>query len=89
MAVGHDAFRHLPKVRCPVDLACGELTDSFGETVLRAIDARLTAAGGTCSVTVFPDLDHFGPMNRPDLVAASVAQAFSSEPAGSPAAGSD
>jgi pimeloyl-ACP methyl ester carboxylesterase len=81
-AVGHDAYRNLPRVRCPVELACGRLTDSFGEPVLRALEERLKSSGGTCGLTVFDDLDHFGPMERPDLVAASMSAAFTAEAAG-------
>jgi len=85
-AGGHDAFANLGKVRCPVDLACGRLTDGFGEDVLVALDERLTASGGACRVTVFDELDHFGPMERPDLVAASMAAAFASPPSAERAA---
>ena len=80
-AVGHDAFRCLPKVACPVDLACGRLTDTFGESVLVALDGRLTSSGRTSRLTVFDELDHFGPMARPDVVAAAVTAAFGSQPA--------
>lgn len=79
-AISHDAFRQLPKVTCPVDLACGQLTDSFGEDVIRAIEARLAAAGGSARVKAFESMGHFGPMARPDLVAAAMLEAFSSPP---------
>lgn len=83
-AVGHDAFGQLPKVRCPVDLACGQLTDSFGEEVIRALEARLASSGGTVRVTVFEGMGHFGPMERPELVAAAMVEAFSSPPSPRP-----
>ncbi|MFZ0171275.1 MAG: alpha/beta hydrolase [Acidimicrobiales bacterium] len=79
-AVGHDAFAKLPTVRCPVDLACGHLTDSFGKDVQVALDERMASAGGACRLTVFDELGHFGPMERPALVAASMVAAFSSPP---------
>jgi pimeloyl-ACP methyl ester carboxylesterase len=79
-AVSHDGFRQLPKVACPVDLACGQLTDGFGEDVIRALEARLAGSGGTVRVKVFDDMGHFGPMERPDLVAAAMVGAFSSPP---------
>jgi pimeloyl-ACP methyl ester carboxylesterase len=80
-AVGHDAFRGLPKVACPVDLACGRLTDAFGEDVLVALDERLRSSGGTSRITVFDELDHFGPMARPDVVAAAMGEAFAAQSA--------
>jgi pimeloyl-ACP methyl ester carboxylesterase len=51
-----------------VALACGARTDSFGEPVLRADAARLPRA----TVDVLDGLGHFGPLQRPEQVAASV-----------------
>lgn len=76
-ATSHDAYRNLPKLRCPVELACGALTESFGEVVLKAVTARLTQAGGSAGTTVFDGLGHFGPMEHPEAVAAAVAAVFS------------
>ncbi|MGC9962770.1 MAG: alpha/beta hydrolase [Acidimicrobiales bacterium] len=80
-AVGHDAFCGLPNVACPVDLACGRLTDAFGEDVLVALDERLRSSGGTSRVTVADELDHFAPMARPDVVAAAISEAFGAQSA--------
>jgi pimeloyl-ACP methyl ester carboxylesterase len=79
-AVCHDAYRSLGKIACPVELACGRLTDDFGEDVLAALDDRLRSSGGTSRMTVFEGLDHFGPMERPELVAASVSETLASPP---------
>ena len=79
-AVGHDAFARLPTVGCPVDLACGHLTDSFGRDVQVALHERLSSAGLASRLTVFDELGHFGPMERPEIVAAAMVAAFSSPP---------
>jgi pimeloyl-ACP methyl ester carboxylesterase len=83
-AVGHEAFANLSRIRCPVDFACGRLTESFGEDALRGVADRLRESGGTSRLTVFEDLDHFGPMAQPGLVAASMLAAFALPPAVSP-----
>jgi len=75
-SMSHDAFRNLPLVACPVDLACGGLTDSFGEVVVQAIHARFGEHQGRSRVTVFESLDHFGPLERGDLVGSAVTEAF-------------
>jgi pimeloyl-ACP methyl ester carboxylesterase len=77
-ATGHFGYRDLPKVRCPVELACGALSSDFGEDDLAVLAQRLTSAGGSSRVTVLDALDHFGPMVRPDLVAASIVSSFGS-----------
>lgn len=76
-SMSHTGFRDLPKVRCPVDLACGALTESFGEDVIEALSERLRESGGTARTAVFENLGHFGPMEHPETVAASVTTAFS------------
>jgi pimeloyl-ACP methyl ester carboxylesterase len=73
----HHAFRDLAKVGCPVELACGGLTDSFGDELLRALSDRLTDGGGTVRTTAFGELGHLGPMERPEVVAAGMTEAFS------------
>jgi pimeloyl-ACP methyl ester carboxylesterase len=73
----HGAFLGLPKVRCPVDLACGGETASFGEDVLEAMAARLAHS----RVTVFHELGHFGPLEAPASVAAAMIRAFDTPPA--------
>lgn len=64
----HDAFAGLGRVLCPVALACGGDTDSFGPDLLALDAARLSQA----TVTVLSGLGHFGPMEAPAAVAASV-----------------
>ena len=64
----HDAFVRLATVGCPVTLACGAKTDSFGPDFLAILAGRLAnpttlALGG---------LGHFGPLEDPDAVACSV-----------------
>ncbi len=64
----HDAFARFPEIRCHVSLACGERTDAFGSALLEADAARLRSA----SIEVLPGLGHFGPLQDPSAVAASV-----------------
>jgi len=68
----HDAFVGLGRVACPVTLACGADTDSFGPAFLEADAAQLRDA----SVEILPGLGHFGPLERPAEVAASVRRAL-------------
>ena len=68
----HHAYRDLGRVACPVTLAAGGRTDTLGEEALSLLEARLEVA----RVEVLAGLGHFGPLERPDLVAASVAGAF-------------
>jgi pimeloyl-ACP methyl ester carboxylesterase len=79
--MGHEAYRNLTKVRCPVDLACGGLTENFGEEGMQELSRRLTEAGGIARTTVFDGLGHFGPMEHPERVAASMTSAFASRSA--------
>jgi pimeloyl-ACP methyl ester carboxylesterase len=76
----HDAFLKLPAVACPVDLACGRETDSFGEDVVNAIAHRLRDAGRAQRTTVFAGLGHFGPLEHPAFLAAAVRSAFANPP---------
>lgn len=64
----HDAYRHLAEVRCRVTLACGADTDGFGPDLLSLFHARLAGS----AMTVLPALGHFGPLEDPAAVAASV-----------------
>lgn len=72
----HPAFVELPKVTCPVDLACGGEAATFGEGALTAMAGRLAHS----RVTVFPELGHFGPLERPALVAEAMIRAFDTPP---------
>ncbi len=67
-SLAHHAFDHLAEVTCPVTLGCGEHTDTFGPDVLGLEAARLPSA----RVEVLPGVGHFGPLERPALVAQSV-----------------
>jgi len=62
------AFARLHEVLCPVTFAYGEDTDAFGEHVMAADADRMSRA----SVVSYPGLTHFGPLERPDDVAAGV-----------------
>jgi pimeloyl-ACP methyl ester carboxylesterase len=75
-AVHHDAFAHLSEVRCPVTLCCGELTDAFGPRLMRADAEPLPDA----RVEVLSGMGHFGPLQAPSAVAASVIQSFGAGP---------
>jgi pimeloyl-ACP methyl ester carboxylesterase len=72
--LAHHAFRHLDRVECPVTLACGERTDAVGPDTLNLMSARLAHA----RVEVRPGLGHFGPLEEPAGVAASVERALAS-----------
>jgi pimeloyl-ACP methyl ester carboxylesterase len=80
--MAHDAFGRLPRVRCPVTLACGATTDAMGPDVLELVAARLARA----DVEVLAGLGHFGPLEDPGAVARSVARALG-EGAGMPGTG--
>jgi pimeloyl-ACP methyl ester carboxylesterase len=68
----HGAFGRLPEIGCPVTLACGAETDGFGPSFLEADAARLRRP----TVEVLEGIGHFGPLQRPDLVADSVVRAL-------------
>jgi pimeloyl-ACP methyl ester carboxylesterase len=67
-ALSHDAYARLSEVRCRVTLACGAETDGFGPDLLGALATRLAAP----TPLVLPGLGHFGPLEDPAAVAASV-----------------
>ena len=73
------AFAKLPDVHCPTTFAFGERTDAFGLQIMSADAARVPGA----TVESFPDLTHFGPLERPDQVAAGVQLALGA-PGGTP-----
>jgi pimeloyl-ACP methyl ester carboxylesterase len=72
MSLAHDAFAKLVDVACPVRVVCGEKTDAFPEAVIRAVADRLPR--GTAEV--MPGLSHFGPLEDPAAVAASISRAL-------------
>jgi pimeloyl-ACP methyl ester carboxylesterase len=67
-ALSHDAYARLGRVRCPVTLACGAETDAMGPDLLAALASRLDAP----ATIVLPGVGHFGPLEDPAAVAASV-----------------
>ena len=78
---GNGAYGRLPEVACPTVFAYGEDTDSFGAEVMGANAARMahdTDAGRVAHGTVeaFPGIGHFGPLERPAVVAGAVAAAL-------------
>lgn len=68
MATAHDGFSRLGDVRCPVLLAGGEHSDAFGPAAPAALLDRLPDA----RTEVLPGLGHFGPLEDPAAVAASI-----------------
>jgi pimeloyl-ACP methyl ester carboxylesterase len=68
----HDAYMNLGKIRCPVTFAGGAKADVFDAKYLEMLATRASQA----SVEVLDSLDHFGPMQDPDAVAASINNAF-------------
>jgi pimeloyl-ACP methyl ester carboxylesterase len=72
----HQAFRHLGEVRCPVTIALGDEAvppASFGRPIAAALPRGRVAS--------LPHLGHFGPLEDPPAVAASVLAAFADDPA--------
>jgi pimeloyl-ACP methyl ester carboxylesterase len=72
MALHHGAFERLGEVTCQVRIVCGGTLPHFGPDQIAAMAARLPAG----QIEILPGLGHFGPMQRPDVVALSIADAF-------------
>ena len=72
-ATAHDAYARLDAVRCPVMIACGSETEGCSPELALRHAAGMPAA----QAEVLPGLGHFGPLERPDEVAASVRAFFS------------
>lgn len=69
MAVQHGAVERLGEVTCPVVLASGRLTDTpFGPDLMAALAERMPSA----RAEPFESLGHFGPLEDPGAVAASI-----------------
>jgi pimeloyl-ACP methyl ester carboxylesterase len=68
MASAHDGFAHMSEVACPVMLASGSETDALGPTTVEALARRLPDP----RTEVLPGLGHFGPLEDPAAVAASI-----------------
>jgi pimeloyl-ACP methyl ester carboxylesterase len=69
----HHGFERLPRVACPVTLASGGDRAHFGLGLTTALAERIAAP---TTVEVLTNLGHFGPMERPQEVAASVLRAW-------------
>ena len=69
---GNGVYARLDEVACPTVFAYGEGTDSFGAGAMGADAARVTHA----AVEAFPGIGHFGPLERPAVVAGAVAAAL-------------
>ncbi len=75
MAVQHGAAARVHEIQCPVVLASGGRTDTpFGPDLMAALAPRMPDA----RAEPFPELGHFGPLEDPAAIAASIARAFSS-----------
>jgi pimeloyl-ACP methyl ester carboxylesterase len=72
MGSAHNAYQRFDEVRCPVTLACGEHTDAITPAVLAVQAAALPSS----RTEVMSGLGHFGPLQDPAAVAASVLRAF-------------
>jgi pimeloyl-ACP methyl ester carboxylesterase len=68
---GHTAYRDLDRVHCPVTLVSG-VTGGFPATFVGPIAERLQDA----RVEQLDGAGHFGPLEQPSAVAASIARAF-------------
>jgi pimeloyl-ACP methyl ester carboxylesterase len=69
----HQAFQQLDRVACPVALAAGGPSAHFGLDVVTAVAERIPRHQ---PVEIHEHLGHFGPMEAPVEVAASVHAAF-------------
>ena len=70
--MSHHAFAALHEVSCPVTIAVG-VEDTVPAVFARPIADALPMG----TVASFPELAHFGPLENPSLVAASILDAFS------------
>ena len=73
MAVMHGAASRLHEITCPVVLAAGGRTDTpFGPALMEQLAGRMQRA----TAEPFADLGHFGPLQDPAAIAASIRRAF-------------
>jgi pimeloyl-ACP methyl ester carboxylesterase len=68
----HGAFDHLGEVSCPVTVARGEVS-TFGPATFASSIVDALPRG---RLLTFDDLGHFGPLEAPARIAASVAETF-------------
>lgn len=73
MSAEHNAFEHLTEVRCPVTVAYGTAPEGPPAMIAPQVAERLPHG----RLEVFDHVGHFGPLEDPDAIAASVRQAFS------------
>lgn len=73
MSAGHDAFDHLERVRCPVTVAAGALSDGIPAALAEPIASGLPAG----TFERHTQLGHFGPLEAPELIAERIRSAFS------------
>jgi pimeloyl-ACP methyl ester carboxylesterase len=71
----NQAYQHLDRVACPVTLVAGGQLAHFGRDVVTAVAARIA---GNATVEIQDELGHFGPLEQPRRVAASILAAFDS-----------
>jgi pimeloyl-ACP methyl ester carboxylesterase len=71
-AMSNGAWFRLEQIKAPVTLACGTGDAHFNEEALTAVAARIADA----RVDVLPRVGHFGPMEDPEGVAASILAAM-------------
>jgi pimeloyl-ACP methyl ester carboxylesterase len=74
MATQNGAWDVLPRVQTPVVIACGEASHSVGPELATQLVDRLPHA----RLEVFAGLGHFGPMQDPAAIAASILCPFTS-----------
>lgn len=74
-AAFHGAYPRLNEVRCPVTLTYGEHTNAFGKEFMELHAARLPSA----RVEMLAGAGHFGPLEDPAGVAASIRRAFAAQ----------
>lgn len=70
--LAHDAWDHLGEISCPVTVAYGRHSEVIDEADARELASRLPAG----QVELVDGVGHFGPMERPPEVGASLAAAL-------------
>jgi pimeloyl-ACP methyl ester carboxylesterase len=73
----HQAFSKLEEVVCPTTVACGAASYDFTPAGMGLLTQRLRNG----RVEVLDGLGHFGPLERPEVVAVSVIRALDPPPA--------
>ena len=72
MATAHDAYARLPEVTCPVMVATGSRSEGFLTEQAGRHATRLPRGAGE----VLDGVGHFGPLERPEVVAGAVRRFF-------------